>query len=40
MLGGKIDPKITSRKDAKHALSPSAKLRINSVEVDAKFGKK
>jgi hypothetical protein len=40
MLGGRINPDISSRKDGKHTLSPSAKLRINSVEGDAKFGKK
>jgi len=39
-LGGrnKTDRRITSRKGAKHVLSPSAKLRINSVEGGAKFG--
>ena len=47
MLGGRKSPKISSRKGfgrepqpngAKHALSPSAKLRINSVEGFAKSG--
>jgi hypothetical protein len=34
------DSGLISRKGAKHVLSPSAKLRINSVEEDAKFRKK
>ena len=47
MLGGRKSPKISSRKGfgrepqpngAKHALSPSAKLRINSVKGFAKSG--